>query len=40
MNMLSVFRVYSFDGLVVFNGFASSIVNFGCIKRLDLCGKF
>lgn len=40
MNMLSVLRAYSADGLAAFNGLASSAANSGCIKRPDLCGKF
>ncbi|MBZ3879438.1 Zinc finger protein 536 [Sciurus carolinensis] len=40
MNMLSVLRAYSSDGLAAFNGLASSTANSGCIKRPDLCGKF
>ncbi|XP_073880810.1 zinc finger protein 536 isoform X5 [Macaca fascicularis] len=39
MNMLSVLRAYSSDGLAAFNGLASSTANSGCIKRPDLCGK-
>ncbi|XP_045149715.1 zinc finger protein 536 isoform X2 [Echinops telfairi] len=38
MNMLSVLRTYSADGLAAFNGLASSTSNSGCIKRPDLCG--
>ncbi|XP_055001175.1 zinc finger protein 536 isoform X3 [Sorex araneus] len=38
MNMLSVLRAYSADGLAAFNGLASSAANSGCIKRPDLCG--
>ncbi|XP_070078957.1 zinc finger protein 536 isoform X8 [Equus przewalskii] len=37
MNMLSVLRAYSSDGLAAFNGLASSTANSGCIKRPDLC---
>uniref|UniRef100_A0A8C4YDK8 Zinc finger protein 536 n=1 Tax=Gopherus evgoodei TaxID=1825980 RepID=A0A8C4YDK8_9SAUR len=40
MNMLSVLRAYSSDGLAAFNGLASSTASSGCIKRPDLCGKF
>uniref|UniRef100_A0A493TUR7 Zinc finger protein 536 n=1 Tax=Anas platyrhynchos platyrhynchos TaxID=8840 RepID=A0A493TUR7_ANAPP len=40
MNMLSVLRAYSSDGLAAFNGLASSTATSGCIKRPDLCGKF
>lgn len=40
LNMLSVLRAYSSDGLAAFNGLASSTANSGCIKRPDLCGKF
>lgn len=40
MNVLSVLRAYSSDGLAAFNGLASSTANSGCIKRPDLCGKF
>lgn len=40
MNMLSVLRAYSADGLAAFNGLTSSTANSGCIKRPDLCGKF
>ncbi|XP_028931421.1 zinc finger protein 536 isoform X2 [Ornithorhynchus anatinus] len=39
MNMLSVLRAYSSDGLAAFNGLASSTASSGCIKRPDLCGK-
>ncbi|XP_059855924.1 zinc finger protein 536 [Delphinus delphis] len=38
MNVLSVLRAYSADGLAAFNGLASSTANSGCIKRPDLCG--
>ncbi|XP_009907253.2 zinc finger protein 536 isoform X1 [Dryobates pubescens] len=38
MNMLSVLRAYSSDGLAAFNGLASSTATSGCIKRPDLCG--
>ncbi|XP_051689323.2 zinc finger protein 536 [Oryctolagus cuniculus] len=38
MNMLSVLRAYSSDGLAAFNGLASSTASSGCIKRPDLCG--
>ncbi|XP_021095346.1 zinc finger protein 536 isoform X2 [Heterocephalus glaber] len=38
LNMLSVLRAYSADGLAAFNGLASSTANSGCIKRPDLCG--
>uniref|UniRef100_A0A7N5JJK7 Zinc finger protein 536 n=1 Tax=Ailuropoda melanoleuca TaxID=9646 RepID=A0A7N5JJK7_AILME len=38
LNMLSVLRAYSSDGLAAFNGLASSTANSGCIKRPDLCG--
>uniref|UniRef100_A0A8C8VDY6 Zinc finger protein 536 n=1 Tax=Pelusios castaneus TaxID=367368 RepID=A0A8C8VDY6_9SAUR len=37
MNMLSVLRAYSSDGLAAFNGLASSTPSSGCIKRPDLC---
>ncbi|XP_073163913.1 zinc finger protein 536 isoform X7 [Lepidochelys kempii] len=37
MNMLSVLRAYSSDGLAAFNGLASSTASSGCIKRPDLC---
>ncbi|XP_026712406.1 zinc finger protein 536 isoform X4 [Athene cunicularia] len=37
MNMLSVLRAYSSDGLAAFNGLASSTATSGCIKRPDLC---
>ncbi|KAF7244603.1 hypothetical protein EYD10_09034 [Varanus komodoensis] len=40
VNMLSVLRAYSSDGLAAFNGLASSTGSGGCIKRPDLCGKF
>jgi hypothetical protein len=40
LNMLSVLRAYSADGLAAFNGLAGSTANSGCIKRPDLCGKF
>ncbi|XP_073163908.1 zinc finger protein 536 isoform X5 [Lepidochelys kempii] len=39
MNMLSVLRAYSSDGLAAFNGLASSTASSGCIKRPDLCGR-
>ncbi|XP_012502473.1 PREDICTED: zinc finger protein 536 [Propithecus coquereli] len=39
LNMLSVLRAYSSEGLAAFNGLASSSANSGCIKRPDLCGK-
>uniref|UniRef100_A0A803T419 Zinc finger protein 536 n=1 Tax=Anolis carolinensis TaxID=28377 RepID=A0A803T419_ANOCA len=38
VNMLSVLRAYSSDGLAAFNGLASSTGSSGCIKRPDLCG--
>ncbi|KAM4614385.1 zinc finger protein 536 isoform 2-T3 [Discoglossus pictus] len=37
VNVLSVLRAYSSDGLAAFNGLASSTANSGCIKRPDLC---
>ncbi|XP_044283854.1 zinc finger protein 536 isoform X1 [Varanus komodoensis] len=37
VNMLSVLRAYSSDGLAAFNGLASSTGSGGCIKRPDLC---
>ncbi|XP_078236470.1 zinc finger protein 536 isoform X4 [Pogona vitticeps] len=37
VNMLSVLRAYSSDGLAAFNGLASSTGSSGCIKRPDLC---
>lgn len=40
LNMLSVLRAYSSEGLAAFNGLAGSTANSGCIKRPDLCGKF
>lgn len=40
VNMLSVLRAYSSDGLAAFNGLSSSTGSSGCIKRPDLCGKF
>uniref|UniRef100_A0A6I8PUR0 Zinc finger protein 536 n=1 Tax=Xenopus tropicalis TaxID=8364 RepID=A0A6I8PUR0_XENTR len=39
VNMLSVLRAYSSDGMAAFNGLGSSSVNSGCIKRPDICGK-
>ncbi|XP_060644147.2 zinc finger protein 536 isoform X1 [Anolis sagrei] len=38
VNMLSVLRAYSSDGLAAFNGLASSTGSSGCVKRPDLCG--
>ncbi|XP_030060262.1 zinc finger protein 536 [Microcaecilia unicolor] len=38
VNMLSVLRAYSSDGLPAFNGLASSTGSSGCAKRSDLCG--
>ncbi|XP_069313759.1 zinc finger protein 536 isoform X1 [Eulemur rufifrons] len=38
LNMLSVLRAYSSEGLAAFNGLAGSSANSGCIKRPDLCG--
>uniref|UniRef100_A0A8C5VEF6 Zinc finger protein 536 n=1 Tax=Microcebus murinus TaxID=30608 RepID=A0A8C5VEF6_MICMU len=40
LNMLSVLRAYSSEGLAAFNGLAGSAANSGCLKRPDLCGKF
>ncbi|KAL7978903.1 hypothetical protein Chor_013392 [Crotalus horridus] len=40
VNMLSVLRAYSSDGLAAFNGLSSSTGSSGYIKRPDLCGKF
>ncbi|KAM9191842.1 zinc finger protein 536 isoform 2-T2 [Dugong dugon] len=39
MNMLSVLRAYSCDGLAALNGLASSTASSGCGKRPDLCGN-
>ncbi|XP_075432437.1 zinc finger protein 536 isoform X2 [Ascaphus truei] len=39
VNMLSVLRAYSSDGVAAFNGLASNTANSGCIKRADLCGQ-
>ncbi|XP_074067556.1 zinc finger protein 536 isoform X1 [Macrotis lagotis] len=38
MNMLSVLRAYSSEGLAAFNGLSSSTASSGCVKRPDLCG--
>ncbi|XP_026531768.1 zinc finger protein 536 [Notechis scutatus] len=38
VNMLSVLRAYSSDGLAAFNGLSSSTGSSGYIKRPDLCG--
>ncbi|XP_048185775.1 zinc finger protein 536 isoform X2 [Perognathus longimembris pacificus] len=40
VNMLSVLRTFSSDGLAAFNGLAGNTANSGYIKRPDLCGKF
>ncbi|KAM4722365.1 zinc finger protein 536 isoform 2-T2 [Rhinophrynus dorsalis] len=37
VNMLSVLRAYSSDGMSAFNGLSSNTANSGCIKRPDLC---
>ncbi|XP_069854625.1 zinc finger protein 536 isoform X1 [Dipodomys merriami] len=38
VNMLSVLRTFSSDGLAAFNGLAGNTANSGYIKRPDLCG--
>ncbi|XP_069072878.1 zinc finger protein 536 isoform X2 [Pleurodeles waltl] len=38
INMLSVLRAYSSDGLAAFNGLGNSSASAGCVKRPDLCG--
>ncbi|KAG8437368.1 hypothetical protein GDO86_008169 [Hymenochirus boettgeri] len=37
VNMLSVLRAYSSDGMAAFNGLASNSAGSGCIKRPELC---
>ncbi|KAM9301601.1 zinc finger protein 536 [Gastrophryne carolinensis] len=37
VNMLSVLRAYSSEGMTTFNGLASNKTNSGCMKRPDLC---
>uniref|UniRef100_A0A8C5PSD1 Zinc finger protein 536 n=1 Tax=Leptobrachium leishanense TaxID=445787 RepID=A0A8C5PSD1_9ANUR len=37
VNMLSVLRAYSSDGMAAFNGLGSNTPNSGCMKRPDLC---
>ncbi|XP_041417170.1 zinc finger protein 536 isoform X2 [Xenopus laevis] len=37
VNMLSVLRAYSSDGMAAFNGIGSNSANSGCIKRPDIC---
>ncbi|XP_075045337.1 zinc finger protein 536 isoform X2 [Mixophyes fleayi] len=39
VNMLSVLRAYSSEGMAAFNGLASNTANSGCMKRPDLCGQ-
>lgn len=39
VNMLSVLRAYSSEGMAAFNGLGSNTANSGCMKRPDLCGK-
>ncbi|XP_054566645.1 zinc finger protein 536 [Eptesicus fuscus] len=38
MNMLSVLRAYSAEGLAAFNGLAGGAAGSGCVKRPDVCG--
>nr|KAF6268976.1 zinc finger protein 536 [Pipistrellus kuhlii] len=40
VNMLSVLRAYSAEGLAAFNGLAGGAAGSGCAKRPDVCGKF
>ncbi|CAN2389351.1 retinoic acid-responsive element binding [Pristimantis euphronides] len=37
VNMLSVLRAYSSEGMAAFNGLGSNTANSGCMKRPDLC---
>ncbi|XP_053557748.1 zinc finger protein 536 [Bombina bombina] len=37
VNVLSVLRAYSSDGMAAFNGLANGTANSGCIKRPDIC---
>ncbi|XP_069463185.1 zinc finger protein 536 isoform X2 [Ambystoma mexicanum] len=37
INMLSVLRAYSSEGLTAFNGLGSNTASGGCVKRPDLC---
>ncbi|XP_066440250.1 zinc finger protein 536 isoform X2 [Eleutherodactylus coqui] len=39
VNMLSVLRAYSSEGMAAFNGLGSNTANSGCMKRPDLCGQ-
>ncbi|XP_056381641.1 zinc finger protein 536 isoform X2 [Hyla sarda] len=39
VNMLSVLRAYSSEGMAAFNGLGSNTANSGCMKRPDLCGS-
>ncbi|XP_063802120.1 zinc finger protein 536 isoform X2 [Pseudophryne corroboree] len=39
VNMLSVLRAYSSEGMAAFNGLATNAANSGCMKRPDLCGQ-
>ncbi|KAM4017843.1 zinc finger protein 536 isoform 2-T3 [Anomaloglossus baeobatrachus] len=39
VNMLSVLRAYSSEGMAAFNGLGSNTSNSGCMKRPDLCGQ-
>ncbi|XP_041446164.1 zinc finger protein 536 isoform X2 [Xenopus laevis] len=39
VNMLSVLRAYSSDGMAAFNGLGGNSANSGCIKRPDICGQ-
>ncbi|XP_071973286.1 zinc finger protein 536 isoform X2 [Engystomops pustulosus] len=39
VNMLSVLRAYSSEGMAAFNGLGSSTANSGYMKRPDLCGQ-
>lgn len=40
LNVLSVLRAYSAEGLAAFNGLAGGAGGSGCVKRPDVCGKF
>ncbi|XP_073515765.1 zinc finger protein 536 isoform X2 [Phyllobates terribilis] len=39
VNMLSVLRAYSSEGMTAFNGLGNNTANSGCMKRPDLCGQ-
>ncbi|XP_069822336.1 zinc finger protein 536 isoform X2 [Dendropsophus ebraccatus] len=39
VNMLSVLRAYSSEGMAAFNGLGNNTANSGCMKRPDLCGQ-